>query len=47
MKQNNKAKEKQLKDFISVYKYSILFAWQQYFENYVDIQRIIINKKIK
>ena len=43
----NSYKVKQLKDFVSVYKYSILFAWKQYFEQHVDIKKIIITKKIK
>lgn len=40
------AKMKQLKDFIKVYKQSILYAWQQYFDNNVAIKPITITKKI-
>ena len=43
----NKAKLHQLKDFISVYKYAILYAWEQKFIENVQIKKIVITKKIK
>ena len=43
----NAAKLADLKKFISVNKYSILYAWKQYFDNNVSIKPIIITKKIK
>lgn len=46
-KKFNKAKLKQLKDFISVYQYSIIYAWKQVFELNVQIQKVRITKRIK
>lgn len=46
-KKFNVAKLKQLKDFISVYQYSIIYAWKQVFELNVQIQKVKITKKIK
>ncbi len=43
----NQAKLRQLKDFISVYKYAILYAWEQKFIENVQIKKIVITKKIK
>ena len=43
----NKAKLRQLKDFISVYKYAILYAWEQKFIENVQVKKIVITKKIK
>lgn len=43
----NAAKMADLKKFITRNKYSILYAWEQYFNNNVTIKPIIITKKIK
>lgn len=43
----NKAKLHQLKEFISVYKYAILYAWEQKFIENVQVKKIVITKKIK
>lgn len=41
------AKMRQLKDFVSVYKQALLYAWLQFFDNQVQIKTIKITKKIK
>ena len=43
----NKAKLRLLKDFIGVYKYAILYAWEQKFVENVQIKKVVITKKIK
>lgn len=43
----NAAKLRQLKEFISVYKYAILYAWQQKFIENVAVKKVVITKKIK
>ena len=41
------AKMRQLKEFVSVYKQALLYAWQQFFDNQVQIKTIKITKKIR
>lgn len=43
----NKAKLRQLKEFISLYKYAILYAWEQKFVENVQIKKVVITNKIK
>lgn len=43
----NASKLADLKKFIALNKYSILYAWEQYFNNNVAIKPITITKRIK
>lgn len=41
------AKLKQLKDFVSVHKQDLLYAWQQFFNFHVTLKKVEITKKLK
>lgn len=43
----NASKLADLKKFISINKYSVLYAWDQYFNKNVTIKPVVITKRVK